>query len=253
MNPRPASGGRKAPVGAIAIFMVLGLVLVAGGIAGLAGPPSDRVLAACIPVGLFFFWLAWKAHARARQAEDEPEDIVVDLSDPKSVAALEATLAKMDGAQRAPVALDVKPLYSLLVEPQPVARLGRWFSNNNPFDEIIGFTSLGNVFLRRRSDNLHAVLWPLRAGKNVSSLAPYTSVRDFELANLAGGEITDTILQPERVEAIRKRFGALSKGQVYIPVTILEALAGKEPQGYEKSDFWVFIDLCGQEIGMLQE
>ncbi|APV50997.1 hypothetical protein BWI17_15660 [Betaproteobacteria bacterium GR16-43] len=202
---------------------------------GMNGNPKDRVGLLGFPVGLFALWIAYTAHRRPR------------------VVAVNMTLEIPE--EFPPVTLIVKPLYSLFEEAQPITRLGQWWSNNtHGYREVIGFTNLGSVFLRNPETGVYAILWPLRIGRNASTLEKCESVADFEARFLKDREHSPVILDPIKVAALRKDPGPLEPGQVYIPVPypMIAAMSGnKTPPTWDRGDFWNFINLCGQLTGKL--
>lgn len=227
-----AQGERGYPTGVVATCAILALALF--GYAGYAlwtNDPRHSLGMAGLLLGPFLLFVAFKAHRRAKHAAGLADAEVA----PEPAA-----------AAHAPVAMRATESYTLLGAPQPISRLGAWWRNTGPYTQVVGFTCLGTAFLRNPADGTYVALWPLRAGRNASSLGAFDSLEDFEARFLRDPEAAKAVLDAEKVATIRQSFGRLKPGQVYIPVPMLLALGGKTPKGYDKGDFWVFMDLCGQ-------
>jgi hypothetical protein len=248
--------GPKKPTGFIATCVALAaLAFVFALFVGMNGNPKDRFALAGIPVGLFLLWIAYAAHRRARDAaaaaqaaEGAGDRVTVG---PDGTATIHLALEIPQDFP--PVDMRVRPLYALFAEPQPIEHLGAWWSGSaHGYREVVGFTALGNVFLRNAQSGVYAILWPLRIGRNASTLEKCESVDVFEARFLKDREHAPVILDPIKVAALHREYGPLEPGQVYIPVPypILAAMSPDQaPPTYQKGDFWNFINLCGQLTG----
>lgn len=154
--------------------------------------------------------------------------------------------AERERAARLQAALRSGELYTLLEPAQPASRLGSWWDGGGPYREVVGFTSMGSVFLRNPDDRTYVVLWPLRAGRNASSVGEYASLARFEADFIHDPDVAEYLLQPQTVAELRQAYGPLQRHQVYVPIPILMVLGGHAPSGYDPGDFWVFMELCGQ-------
>jgi hypothetical protein len=221
----------KLPTGFIVTCLVLAaLALVYALVSARSGNPGDRIGLAGIPVALALLYFAYSAYRRAKLAPGLV--LTVELEVPASLPV---------------VPMRVGPLYTLFETPQAITDLGAWWSGNaSGYREVVGFTSLGSVFLRNPDTEVYVVLWPLRDGNNASTLERCVSLGEFELRFLKDREHSPVILDPIKVAALRRQYGPLAAGEVYIPVPYPFLAAGKPATVYEKGEFWAFINLCGQ-------
>jgi hypothetical protein len=93
--------------------------------------------------------------------------------------------------------------------------MARWVSIAKGFDELVGYTYLGDIFLRDSKTGKFAVLFTVNP-----ELVPIDvySFSDFEKSFLSHPETKRTIFQSGKLDAIRMHLGNLTGEEIYIPV-----------------------------------
>jgi len=135
-----------------------------------------------------------------------------------------------------------------LISPQPSEVLGPWAPHFAKFSEVVGYSCLGQFFLRDPSSNEYIVLHPFK--RAAKSYGAHNSVGDFEATVLKDAGFAEYVLRPAHVEAIAKRLGGLAPDEIYIP-TPYPFLGGREaPETYAKGDALVFASIVGQMHGL---
>lgn len=161
---------------------------------------------------------------------------------------LAATLSAAAGGARAQ-AVDkaTLPLYTL-IRPRPAKTAApRWAAKFRDFNEVVGYSALGHLFMHSTKSDSYAVIYPYQAnGKNYG---PFKSIQAFEQQILRDDYFDKVILLRDHVAQIRLLKGALGPEQVYI-ARPYPFLGGSEaPETYDKGDVWVFLDIVAQAQG----
>ena len=164
----------------------------------------------------------------------------------KWLGALAIGLAALSGAGTASAA---KPALYHLIAPRPAQEAApRWAKQFAGFDEVVGYSVLGHLFMHNRQAGTYAVIYPYKAaGKNYGA---FKDVAEFERKILKDDYFDKVILLRKHVADIRQRKGALKPEQVYI-ARPYPFLGGSEaPDTYDKGDVWVFLDIVAQAHGL---
>ena len=154
--------------------------------------------------------------------------------------------AAMSGASTAHA--EELPLYQLF-KPRSAKQLApRWAAQFKGFDQVVGYSALGHLFMRNSRDGAIALIYPYQAnGKNNGV---FKDVAEFERKILKDDYVDQVILLRQHVAAIRKLKGTLGPEQVYV-ATPYPFMGGSErPETYDKGDVWVFLDIVAQMQGL---
>ena len=107
-------------------------------------------------------------------------------------------------------------MYRLLLQSTAVSQaMGRWANFVSEFDEVFGYSYLGDVFLRNPSSGQCAVLFTVNP-----EIVPLgiNSITAFIESFLAHPETKRLILKEEKVVEIETRLSPLDDGEIFIPV-----------------------------------
>jgi len=132
-------------------------------------------------------------------------------------------------------------------QPQPKAQLGCWDGFAGNFRLAIGYSAWGDFVLRNPDTGQIAILYVIEP-----ELVPI-SFWDLDLfvsQYLAAPEVQSHLIRPERLAAVERRLGPLALGEVFTPELPLFLGGTCEPDTYEKSDVWTFVDFMGQLQGV---
>lgn len=135
-----------------------------------------------------------------------------------------------------------------LVEPQSHEILGPWAPEFPAYREVVGYSSLGHIFLRDPESHDYILLHPFKGA--AKSYGKYESVNVFENDVLKDPGFETTVLRPEHVQAIAKRLGPLGEEEVYIPQPYPFLGGSEAPNTYDKENVWVFTHIVGQMGGL---
>jgi len=136
---------------------------------------------------------------------------------------------------------------------EPVAakdKMPCWASSSTfkNYTQVVGYSSLGHVFMRSVDTDEYIVLHPFKKG--AKNYGEFQSVEDFEEQILAEPSFGAFVLNSEHVTNIKERLGPLTKEQVYIPAPY-PFLGGDESiDSYSKGDIWVMLSIVGQFHGI---
>lgn len=123
----------------------------------------------------------------------------------------------------------------------------RWATIAKDFDELVGYTYLGDVFLRNSQTGQFSVLFT--TGPELVTLDIH-SLSEFEKTFLSHPEAVRTILQKEKLELIKDRLGELAEGEIYIPVPFPFMGGDRSVASYKKGSFFTFLELIGGLQGL---
>lgn len=134
-------------------------------------------------------------------------------------------------------------MYRLLDQSTTVAQACcRWSSLVGDFDEVFGYSFLGDVFLRKTSSGQCAILFTVNP-----ELVPLgmNSISDFVDSFLAHPETKRTILQEEKIGEIEAGVGPPGEDEIFIPMPF-PFLGGDNSIGsYKKGNFFTYLELVG--------
>lgn len=125
--------------------------------------------------------------------------------------------------------------------------MARWATIANDFDELVGYTYLGDVFLRNSKTGQFSILFTI--GPELVPLDIHSLV-EFEKSFLTHPEAVRTILQREKIDLIENRLGKLAEDEIYIPVPFPFMGGDRSIGSYKKGKFFTFLDLVGGLQGL---
>lgn len=143
-------------------------------------------------------------------------------------------------------------IYKLFNTPRKSEELGAWDQYLGNFDQVIGYSLLGALFLKSSFTNEYLVLYPLRSGSNSKNYGVFNSVSDFEEKILHHPTFTEYCLHPvteKELNELRQRLGPLDDEQVYFPVPHPSVGGSWDISSYEKGNLWIFADIACQNHG----
>jgi hypothetical protein len=116
------------------------------------------------------------------------------------------------------------------------------------FHDVVGYSSLGDVFLRDPDTKEYAVVYLQKHGFPARKYGPYDTVEKFQESVLEDKSFAEYCLKPEAVAELRDRIGDLNDSEVYFPQP-LPCLGGSgELSTYSKGNVWVYFDILGQSV-----
>jgi len=133
--------------------------------------------------------------------------------------------------------------YILLSTPEPVSKLGVWERHAGKFTDVVGYSALGDFFLRDPGTGQYAVLFAIEP--EIVPLSIYDG-NAFYSGYLQQPIVREKVLREDHVKEIADLLGAISENKVYIP-TPFPFLGGDEhPGSYIIGDVWTYADMVGQ-------
>lgn len=131
---------------------------------------------------------------------------------------------------------DIAPTYRLLDDPLPSSALGGWAAVTGPFTEVVGWTGLGDPFVRDPASGHYAVLMfdePRMVVFRHRDPAAFGAM-------LAGGSpFAERMLRRAEVEALRDRLGLSGPDEAFAPHE-LPRPRGAAPYAYRREDVRAF-------------
>jgi hypothetical protein len=116
------------------------------------------------------------------------------------------------------------------------------------FDEVVGYSLLGDVFLRSSKSGQIAVLFTIDP-----ELVPldFYDLESFSKGYLEHPFVQENVLKVDRVSDIEKKVGTLDRDQVYIAEPYLFLGGDESVESFTKGDLWNYLELVGafQDIG----
>ena len=135
-----------------------------------------------------------------------------------------------------------------LITPRPAKEAApRWAAQFAGFDQVVGYSALGHLFMHSTQSGAYAVIYPYQAGGK--NYGPFKDIGDFERKILKEDDFDKLILMRAHVQKIRQLKGPLQPGQVYIAKPYPFLGGSEAPQTYGTGDVWVFLDLVAQAHG----
>ena len=125
--------------------------------------------------------------------------------------------------------------------------MNRWTSASGDFDEFVGYSFLGDVFLRNSKSGQFAILFTI----NPELVAlDFHSFADFKDGFLSNKKVECSVFQKKKLDEINNILGNVSDGETYIPVPY-PFLGGDCSIGsYKKGKLFTFLDLVGGMQGV---
>lgn len=134
-------------------------------------------------------------------------------------------------------------MYHILQKTKNKEWLDEWARLTGDFNQIKGYTDLGDVFLINSQTGEIGVLLTME-----NSFIPmgYTDWYEFEESVLKDDEFQKNVIHAEFMKKVRKHCGPLGEEQVYI-ATPYPFLGGTgEPDTYKKGGVWVYLAVSSQ-------
>ena len=138
------------------------------------------------------------------------------------------------------------PSYLLLSDPRHKDSLGALALYFDAFSEVVGYSALGDLFVRDPDTNEYAVVYLHRQGYPAKRYGPYDSTDKFQSEVLENPAFADYCLKPESVGQLAERIGELGDSEVYFPQPFPCLGGSGELSTYTKGNVWVYFDLLGQ-------
>lgn len=139
------------------------------------------------------------------------------------------------------------PSSFMFEQPIPSSKLGCWVGFVNGFSDVVGYSALGDFFLRNPSTGQYAALFT--TDPELVAL-DFWDPEVFSKNYLGHPVVQEKVLKVEKVTLIASKLGPLTPGSVYIP-TPFPFLGGDEsPESYTLGDVWTFVDVIGQMQGV---
>lgn len=140
--------------------------------------------------------------------------------------------------------------YYKLVDADAEGSLSCWFGQTNQYDEVVGYSVLGHIFLRSSVSNEYSVLHPFQ--RSMKQYGVFGSEEEFCESILMDFGFIDYVINPDHVRKIKEISGSLNdeENEIYIPCPYPMVGGSCEPNTYQKGNVWVFLDLVGQTHGI---
>jgi len=118
----------------------------------------------------------------------------------------------------------------------------RWVGIAGHFDELAGYTYLGDVFLRNSKTGQFSILFTI--GPELVPLDIH-SFSELEKSFLSHPEAIRTIFQKEELDLIEARLGNLADDEIYIPVPFPFMGGDRSIGSYKRGNLFTYLDLVG--------
>ena len=137
-------------------------------------------------------------------------------------------------------------LFWFLDQPKRKECLGAWEEYVGEFDEVLGYTALGDFILRNSQTSEYLVFYPQRPGNNAKNYGPFESLAEFRRKGFDEQSFADYCLRPDDVYVLVDRLGPLGESEVYFPVPFPCLGGSGELSTFDKGNVWIYVDLLGQ-------
>ncbi len=121
-----------------------------------------------------------------------------------------------------------------------------WDEYVGEFDEVLGYTALGDFILRNSRTSDYLVFYPQKPGNNAKDYGPFESLTEFRRSILDDQSFVDYCLRPDDVSELTDRVGPLGESEVFFPVPFPCLGGSGKLSTFNKGNVWVYIDLLGQ-------
>jgi hypothetical protein len=140
--------------------------------------------------------------------------------------------------------------YRLLPQTKSAVFIGCWKRVAPMADEIVGYSSLGLIFLTDSKTREYFVLFPFEG--IAKAYGVYASISDFQRAVLEEPHFATEALQRAHVARVRRRLGRLGEDEIYIPAPYPLLGGTAEVDTYDKGNIWVFVDIVAEMLGICE-
>lgn len=153
----------------------------------------------------------------------------------------------MFSSRNANIYSDLPPMtggYRLLNPSASTRNLVQWHVAMTTADEIVGFTGLGDFFLRYSADDNFWILHPYSGELNHAGVFPMVS--EFERSVLRDPSFVRDVLRLQLQNEVASRLGPLHGLEVYVAAPYPNFGGSGEPETFSTTDAWTFASLLGQ-------
>ncbi|MEI6893627.1 MAG: T6SS immunity protein Tdi1 domain-containing protein [Colwellia sp.] len=131
-----------------------------------------------------------------------------------------------------------------IIEPISSDAIGHWIKDYPLYEQIIGYSNLGHIFLFSPSKSDYAVFYPFKAA--AKSYGTFNSISEFEKEILQDEGFSQYVLNADHAQKISKAIGTLNENEVYIPKPYPFLGGDESADSYEKGNIWTMLDLVSQ-------
>lgn len=134
-------------------------------------------------------------------------------------------------------------MYQILDRTKDKSHLDKWTSITGGFDQVKGYSELGDVFLINSKTNEIGVLLTM---ENSFHPMNYSDWNKFEKEVLENPNFQEKVMHKSFIKKVKNYCGELSKEQVYI-ATPYPCLGGSgAPETYKKGNVWIYLSISSQ-------
>ncbi len=138
-------------------------------------------------------------------------------------------------------------MYVLFESPKPLDDFGGWGGNVGNFDQVVGYSFLGHMFVTMSISPEYAVLHPFR--ESYKQYGQFSDVAEFRHNILDDAGFAEYVLRPLHVERLAAILGPLAKDQVYIPLPYPHLGGDESLESYTTGKFREFMILVAASHG----
>lgn len=140
-------------------------------------------------------------------------------------------------------------MYHIFDEPKTdAALLDEWTSTTGDFDQIKGYTDLGDLFLINSSTGEIAILLTMVPGFHEMGFYDWDSFYSEVMSN---PKFQEDVVNKSLIDDIREHSGELGNEEVYIP-TPYPCLGGSgAPETHKKGNLWVYLAISSQTFAQI--
>src|SRR5262245_44290828 len=108
-------------------------------------------------------------------------------------------------------------MYRLLDAAESASILGVWARPLGRYEQVVGYSWLGSLFLNDPNSGEYLVLHPLAVGNNARRYGSFTAVSQFRQVVLEDPAFIEEILRPADLAVLEASLGPLGPEEVYFP------------------------------------
>lgn len=138
-------------------------------------------------------------------------------------------------------------MYRIFDDYLPIVHVGDWKNLVSKFNNIAGYTFLGDLILFNSETEQFALLFTINP-----ELVPldFFDIDDFTEGYLEHEKVKKHVLQFDKVQQIKARLGDLDTDQVYIAEPYQFLGGDGSVDSYLKGNLWVYLDIIGGMQGV---
>jgi hypothetical protein len=134
-------------------------------------------------------------------------------------------------------------VFAFFTKPVPLAKMPLLRPVTGDFDQALGYTFFGYLFLRNEKTGEYAIYLATTTELEETGQMDETGFREQILGNSG---VIETMLRPRDIETLTERLGALGENEVFFPVPLPAMGGSNELATFEKGGLWEFISLNRQ-------